>query len=66
MMEVALISHSAFSISTIFKPNSNKLTIMIIINITIIDTYPLKQLISRILKLLEININIKLKFAHAV
>ena len=36
------------------------------INVSIIDTYPLKQLISRKLKLLEVNIDNKLKFAHAL
>ena len=39
---------------------------IIMINVTIIDTYPLKQLISRKLKLLEVNIDNKLKFAHAL
>ena len=34
---------------------------IIMINITIIDTYPLKQL-----KLLEMNIDNKLKFAHVL
>ena len=34
------------------------------INITIIDTYPLKELILRKLKLLEMNIDNELKFAH--
>ena len=37
---------------------------IIIINVTIIDTYPLKSLISRKLKLLEMNIANNLKFAH--
>ena len=35
---------------------------IIMINITIIDTYPLNHLISRKLKPLEINIDNKLKF----
>ena len=35
-----------------------------IINITIIDTYPLEELIPKKLKLLEINIDNKLKFAY--
>ena len=35
-------------------------------NTTIIDTYPLKKLVSRKLKLLELNIEKKLKFAHAL
>ena len=39
---------------------------IITINITIIDIYPLKQLISRKVKLLEMNIYNKLKFAHAL
>ena len=34
------------------------------INITIIDTYPLKELILRKRKLLEMNIDNELKFAH--
>ena len=39
----SLISHWAFSLCTIFKPNWNELIIMIMmINITIIETYPLK------------------------
>ena len=37
---------------------------IIIINITIIDKYPMKKLISRKMKLLEINMDNKLKFAH--
>ena len=56
-----------FDLVLFFKPISNKLIIMIItINITIIDIYPLKQLISRKVKLLEMNIYNKLKFAHAL
>ena len=56
-----------FDFVLFFKPISNKLIIMIItINITIIDIYPLKQLISRKVKLLEMNIYNKLKFAHAL
>ena len=56
-----------FDLVLFFKPISNKLIIMIItINITIIDIYPLKQLISRKAKLLEMNIYNKLKFAHAL
>ena len=39
---------------------------IIMINITIINTYQLKQLILRKLKLLEMNIDNKLKFAHAL
>ena len=39
---------------------------IIMINTTIIDTYLLKKLISRKLKLLEMNIDNKLKFAHAL
>ena len=34
------------------------------LNITIIGTYQLKQLVSKKLKLLEINITNSLKFAH--
>ena len=34
------------------------------INITIIDAYPLKKLILKKLKLLEINIHCEVKFAH--
>ena len=37
---------------------------IIMINITITDTYPLKQLVSRKLTLPEINTDNKLKFAH--
>ena len=37
---------------------------MIMLNITIIDTYPLKKLISKKLKLLQMNIANTLKFAH--
>ena len=56
-----------FDLVLFFKPISNKLIIMIItINITIIDIYPLKKLISRKVKLLEMNIYNKLKFAHAL
>ena len=56
-----------FDFVLFFKPISNKLIIMIItINITTIDIYPLKQLISRKVKLLEMNIYNKLKFAHAL
>ena len=56
-----------FDFVLFFKPISNKLIIMIItINITIIDIYPLKQLISRKVKLFEMNIYNKLKFAHAL
>ena len=56
-----------FDLVLFFKSISNKLIIMIItINITIIDIYPLKQLISRKVKLLEMNIYNKLKFAHAL
>ena len=56
-----------FDLVLFFKPISNKLIIMIItINITIIDIYPLKLLISRKVKLLEMNIYNKLKFAHAL
>ena len=56
-----------FDFVLFFKPISNKLIIMIItINITIMDIYPLKQLISRKVKLLEMNIYNKLKFAHAL
>ena len=56
-----------FDLVLFFKPISNKLIIMIItINITIIDIYPLKQLISRKVKLLEMSIYNKLKFAHAL
>ena len=39
---------------------------IIMINVTIIDTYPPKILISRKLKLLHMNIDNKLKFAHAL
>ena len=39
---------------------------IIIINITIIDTYLLKQLITRKLKLLEMTVDNKLKFAHEI
>ena len=39
---------------------------IIMINTTIIDTYLLKKLISRKLKLLEMNIDDKLTFAHAL
>lgn len=39
---------------------------IIIINITIIDTYSLKQLIPTKLKLLEMNIDYKLKFGHEI
>ena len=35
-------------------------------NITIIDIYPVKQLILRKLKLLEMNIENKLKFVHGL
>ena len=35
------------------------------INITI-DTYPLKYLISKIMKLLDMNIDNKLKFTHVL
>ena len=34
------------------------------LNITIIDTYPLKLLISKKLKVLDMNIANKLRFAH--
>ena len=37
---------------------------IMMINITIIDTYPLKQLILKKLKLIEMNIDCKVKFAH--
>ena len=60
-----LFSHSAFLLGVIFKPNQNKLIMMIImLNITIIDTYPLKQLISKKLTLLKMNKVNNLKFAH--
>ena len=36
------------------------------INITIIGEYPLKYLISRKLKLIEMNIDNKLKFGHVL
>ena len=39
---------------------------IIMTNITIIDTYPVKQLILRKLKLLEMNIENKLKFVHGL
>ena len=56
-----------FDFVLFFKPISNKLIITIItINITIIDIYPLKQLISRKVKLLEMNIYDKRKFAHVL
>ena len=57
---LVLISHCAFSLCAIFNPNQNKLIAMIImINITIIGTYPLKQLISR---KLEMNVDNELNF----
>ena len=37
---------------------------IIMINITIIDTYPWKQLIRKKLKLLEMNIDNELKFTN--
>ena len=59
---LVLISHCAFSLCAIFNPNQNKLIAMIImINITIIGTYPLKQLISR---KLEMNVDNELKFSN--
>ena len=62
-----LFSHSAFLLGVIFKPNQNKLIMMIImLNITIIDTYPLKQLISKKLTLLKMNKANNLKFAHGL
>ena len=39
---------------------------IIMLNITIIDTYPLKQLISKKLKLLKMNKANNLKFAHGL
>ena len=39
---------------------------IIMIYIIIIDTYLLKSLVSRKLKLLEMNIDDKLEFAHAL
>ena len=39
---------------------------IIIINITMANTYPIKELISRKLKLFEVNIDNRLKFAHAL
>ena len=60
-----LISLVLFYFGLFFKPNSNKLIIMIImINIKIIDKYPLKLLISRKFKLFEMNIDNKVKFVH--
>ena len=62
-----LFSHSAFLLGVIFKLNQNKLIMMIImLNITIIDTYPLKQLISKKLTLLKMNKVNNLKFAHGL
>ena len=59
---LVLISHCAFSLCAIFNPNQNKLIAMIImINITIIGTYPLKQLISR---KLDMNVDNELKFSN--
>ena len=54
-----------FHFVVFFKPNWNKFTTMItMIDITIIDTYPLKSLTSRKLKLLEIYIDNELNFAQ--
>ena len=62
---LVLIGHSAFHFVLFFKPNSNELIIMItMINITIIETYPLKKLILRKPELLEMTIDNKHKFAH--
>ena len=64
---LVLFSHSAFLLGIIFKSNQNKLKMMIImLNITIINTYPLKQLISKKLKLLKMNKANNLKFAHEI
>ena len=53
-----------FHFVVFFKPNSKKLKIFtIMINITILETYPLKQLIPKKPKLLEVNIKNKFKSA---
>ena len=62
---LVLFSYGAFSLYTIFLAKLNKFIIMIImINITVIDTYSLKYLIPKKLKLLEMNIDYKLKFGY--
>ena len=54
-----------FHFVVFFKPNWNKfITMITMIDITIIDTYPLKSLTSRKLKLLEIYIDNELNFAQ--
>ena len=54
-----------FHFVVFFKPNLNKfITMITMIDITIIDTYPLKSLTSRKLKLLEIYIDNELNFAQ--
>ena len=37
---------------------------IMMIHLTIIDTYPLKYLIPKKLKVLEINVDCKVEFAH--
>ena len=54
-----------FHFVVFFKPNWNKfITMITMIDITIIDTYPLKSLTSRKLELLEIYIDNELNFAQ--
>ena len=57
-----------FQFVLFFKPNGKKLTIMIkmitIIIMEVIMEYPLKQLISKKLKLLDMNTDNKLNFVH--